>query len=186
MRKLKGFTAHTADLWKKLPPAQKAEYVRRASGEDADVILRPVEKLRRKRTGLLDSLGKIVTELKEECGVESLLFWEERDPGQGQADGTTPSMNKGETFGIIGSVTGSRFLEHLQQAEVCPHEFLSFVSQNSPLPDTTPLVTATLDTAQQPLLTDASRNRSTDIREPDLLVEGPNLACVHLKRELTD
>jgi len=145
MRKLKGFTAHTADLWKKLPPAQKAEYVRRASGEDADVILRPVEKLRRKRTGLLDSLGKIVTELKEECGVESLLFWEERDPGQGQADGTTPSMNKGETFGIIGSVTGSRFLEHLQQAEVGPHEsypllvkILHFQTQHLPsqLPST--------------------------------------------------
>src|SRR5262245_24909840 len=59
-RERKGFSSYAADLWKQLSTAQKEEYVQRAGEDDALAVSRPVEKLRRKRTGLLDTLGRIV------------------------------------------------------------------------------------------------------------------------------
>jgi len=76
-RERKGFSAYAADLWKQLTPAEKEEYVLKASEDDALAVSRPVEKLRRKRVGLLDTLGRIVAELEMEFGVESLVFWAE-------------------------------------------------------------------------------------------------------------
>ena len=162
-RERKGFSSYAADLWKQLSPAQKEEYVQRAGEDDALAVSRPVEKLRRKRAGLLDTLGRIVAELETEFGVESLVFWAERDIPQIQADGTTPSINEGEAFGIVGSSTGSRFIEHLQQAQLGPHEFLTFVHQNHPQTDP--------DDATQSLLIGAKKRKSIGELGGDLTVE---------------
>ena len=63
-RERKGFSSYAAGEWKKLSPAEKEAYVQRASEDDALAVSRPVEKLRRKRVGLLDTLGRIVAELE--------------------------------------------------------------------------------------------------------------------------
>ena len=131
-RERKGFSSYAAELWKQLSPAQKEEYVQRAGEDDALAVSRPVEKLRRKRAGLLDTLGRIVAELETEFGVESLVFWAEREIPQIQPDGTTPTINEGEAFGIVGSSTGSRFIELLSGAQLGPHEFMTFIHQNQP------------------------------------------------------
>src|SRR6202043_4032247 len=78
-RERTGFSSYAAEMWKQLSSAQKEAYVQRASEDDALAVSRPVEKLRRKRAGLLDTLGRVIAELETEFGVESLYFWSERD-----------------------------------------------------------------------------------------------------------
>jgi hypothetical protein len=134
-RERKGFSAYAAGQWKLLSPAEKEAYVQRASEDDALAVSRPVEKLRRKRAGLLDTLGRIVAELETEFGVESLVLWSERDVPEVQADGTMPAVNEGEAFGIVGSTVGVQYLELLSNAQLGPHQFTSFVQHNQP-PDT--------------------------------------------------
>jgi len=129
-RERKGFSAYAAAQWKLLSPAEKEAYVRRASEDDALAVSRPVEKLRRKRTGLLDTLGRIVAELETEFGVESLVFWSERDLPTVQSDGTMPSINEGEAFGIVGSTVGVQYIEVLSNAQLGPHQFTAFIQHN--------------------------------------------------------
>jgi hypothetical protein len=129
-RERKGFSGYAAAMWKQLSPAQKEAYVQRAGEDDALAVSRPVEKLRRKRAGLLDTLGRIVAELEVEFGVESLIFWSERDLPTIQPDGTMPAINEGEAYGIVGSTVGSRYIEVLSNAQLGPHQFTSFVQQN--------------------------------------------------------
>lgn len=131
-RERKGFSSYAANLWKQLSSAQKEAYVQRAGEDDALAVSRPYEKLRRKRAGLLDTLGRIVAELETEFGVESLVFWSERDPPQVQFDGTPAAPTEGESFGIIGSTTGSRYIEPLTNVNLGPHQFTHFVQQNHP------------------------------------------------------
>ena len=137
-RERKGFSGYAAAMWKQLSPAQKESYVQRAGEDDALAVSRPVEKLRRKRMGLLDTLGRIVAELETEFGVESLVFWSERDLPTIQPDGSMPTINEGEGYGIVGSSTGSRYIEVLSNAQLGPLQFLSFVQQTQPAePDDT-------------------------------------------------
>jgi hypothetical protein len=131
-RERTGFSSYAAEMWKQLSPAQKEAYVQRASEDDALAVSRPVEKLRRKRAGLLDTLGRIVAELETEFGVESLVFWCERDVPQIQPDGSTPTINEGEAYGIIGSSTGSRYIELLTNQGLGPHSFTAFIQQHQP------------------------------------------------------
>jgi hypothetical protein len=131
-RERTGFSSYAAELWKQLSPAQKEQYVLRASEDDALAVSRPVEKLRRKRAGLLDTLGRIVAELETEFGVESLVLWSERELPQIQPDGSTVGMSEGEAFGIISSVTASHFIEALQNASLGPQEFAAFIQQHQP------------------------------------------------------
>ena len=140
-RERKGFSAYAAAKWKLLSPAEKEAYVRQASEDDALAVSRPVEKLRRKRAGLLDTLGRIVAELETEFGVESLVFWSERDLPTIQSDGTMPPMNEGEAFGIVGSTVGVQYIEVLSNAQLGPHEFTAFIQHNqSPETENTNLI----------------------------------------------
>ena len=154
-RERKGFSAYAAAMWKQLSPAQKEAYVQRAGEDDALAVSRPVEKLRRKRAGLLDTLGRIVAELETEFGVESLVFWSERDVST-STDGAPSPMNEGEAYGIIGSSTGSGFIEVLSNHQMGPHQFTQFILQNQP---TDP------DDANQSLLI-GSRKRKESTLEP--------------------
>jgi hypothetical protein len=131
-RERTGFSSYAAQMWKQLSPAQKEAYVQRAGEDDALAVSRPVEKLRRKRAGLLETLGRIVAELETEFGVESLVFWSESEIPTIQPDGSTPTVNEGEGYGIVGSSTGSRFIEILTNAQLGPHEFQTFIHQNKP------------------------------------------------------
>jgi hypothetical protein len=154
-RERKGFSAYAAAMWKQLSPAQKEAYVQRAGEDDALAVSRPVEKLRRKRAGLLDTLGRIVAELETEFGVESLVFWSERDVPT-NPDGQPSPLTEGEAYGIIGSVTGSLYIEDLTNREMGPHHFTQFVHRNQP-PDP--------DDANQNLLIGA-RKRKESTLEP--------------------
>jgi len=131
-RERKGFSSYAANLWKQLSTAEKAAYVQRAGEDDALAVSRPVGKLRRKRAGLIETLGRIVAELETEFGVESLCFWTEKEPPQIQSDGTMPTVAEGEAYGIVASSTGSRFIETLSSAQLGPHEFMTFIQQNQP------------------------------------------------------
>jgi hypothetical protein len=131
-RERTGFSSYAAEMWKQLSPAQKEAYVQRASEDDALAVSRPVEKLRRKRAGLLDTLARIVAELEAEFAVESLVFWSERDVPQIQPDGSTPTINEGEAYGIIASSTGSRYIELLTNEALGPHSFTAFIQQHQP------------------------------------------------------
>jgi hypothetical protein len=131
-RERTGFSSYAAQMWKQLSPAQKEAYVQRAGEDDALAVSRPVEKLRRKRAGLLETLGRIVAELETDFGVESLVFWSEREIPTIQPDGSTPTVNEGEAYGIVGSSTGSRFIELLTNSRLGPHEFQTFIQQNQP------------------------------------------------------
>jgi hypothetical protein len=158
-RERKGFSGYAAAMWKQLSQAQKEAYVQRAGEDDALAVSRPVEKLRRKRAGLLETLGRIVAELETEFGVESLVFWSERDVPTLQPDGSMPPINEGEAYGIIGSSTGSRYIEVLSNAQLGPHQFTAFVQQNQP--------TAT-DEATQNLLIGSRKRKSIDVVPPEL------------------
>src|SRR5271170_2923841 len=118
-------------MWKQLSPAQKEAYVQRAGEDDALAVSRPVEKLRRKRAGLLDTLGRIVAELETEFGVDSLVFWTERDAPE-SPDGHPVPATEGEEYGIIGSSTGSRYIEVLTNQLFGPLQFTQFVRENLP------------------------------------------------------
>jgi hypothetical protein len=131
-RERTGFSSYAAQMWKQLSPAQKEAYVQRAGEDDALAVSRPVEKLRRKRMGLLDTLGRIVAELETEFAVESLVFWSERDLPVMQPDGSTPTINEGEAYGIVGSSTGSRYIELLNNNALGPTSFTAFIQQNQP------------------------------------------------------
>jgi hypothetical protein len=130
-RERKGFSAYAAAMWKQLSPAQKEAYVQRAGEDDALAVSRPVEKLRRKRAGLLDTLGRIVAELETEFGVDSLVFWTERDAPE-SPDGHPVPATEGEEYGIIGSSTGSRYIEVLTNQLFGPLQFTQFVRENLP------------------------------------------------------
>jgi hypothetical protein len=156
-RERKGFSAYAAAMWKQLSSAQKEAYVQRAGEDDALAVSRPVEKLRRKRAGLLDTLGRIVAELETEFGVESLVFWTEKDVPT-SPDGTPSPLNEGEAYGIVGSSTGSRYIEVLANHQLGPHQFTHFVHQNQP---------ADPDEANQNLLI-GSRKRKESTFEPAL------------------
>ena len=60
------------------------------------------------------------------------MFWCERDLPLPQPDGTIPGVNEGEAYGIIGSSTGSRYIEVLTNSQLGPHQFTSFIQQNQP------------------------------------------------------
>jgi len=156
-RERKGFSAYAASMWKQLSSAQKEAYVQRAGEDDALAVSRPVEKLRRKRAGLLDTLGRIVAELETEFGVESLVFWTEKDVPT-SPDGTPSPLNEGEAYGIVGSSTGSRYIEVLTNHQLGPYQFTHFVHQNQP---------ADPDDANQNLLI-GSRKRKESTFEPAL------------------
>ena len=158
-RERKGFSGYAAAMWKQLSPAQKEAYVQRAGEDDALAVSRPVEKLRRKRAGLLETLGRIVAELETEFGVESLVFWSERDIPTLQPDGTMPPVNEGEAYGIVGSLTGSRYIEVLTNAQLGPHQFTAFVQQNQP---------TEANEAAQNLLIGSRKRKSIDIVPPEL------------------
>lgn len=130
-RERKGFSAYAAAMWKQLSPAQKEAYVQRAGEDDALAVSRPVEKLRRKRAGLLDTLGRIVVELETEFGVDSLVFWSERELPT-TPEGVPSPLNEGEAYGIVASVIGSRYIETLTSHEMGPHRFTQFVHENQP------------------------------------------------------
>ena len=162
-RERKGFSSYAAAMWKQLSPAQKEAYVQRAGEDDALAVSRPVEKLRRKRAGLLDTLGRIVAELETEFGVESLVFWTERDvPGPPDGNVPPPSMNEGEAYGIIGSTTGSRYIEVLQNAQLGPHQFTHFVQAHHP--------SGTDDT--QPLLIGSRKRKDSGVKSGQADVSG--------------
>src|SRR5579859_5081355 len=134
-RERTGFSSYAANLWKQLSSAEKEAYVQRAGEDDALAVSRPVGKLRRKRAGLIETLGRIVAELETEFGVESMCFWTEREPPQIQADGSMPTVAEGEAYGIVASSTGSRYIEQLSNHNLGPHQFMSFIQQNQPPPD---------------------------------------------------
>src|SRR6202035_686034 len=60
------------------------------------------------------------------------VFWSESEIPTIQPDGSTPTVNEGEGYGIVGSSTGSRFIEILTNAQLGPHEFQTFIHQNKP------------------------------------------------------
>jgi hypothetical protein len=159
-RERTGFSSYAAQMWKQLSPAQKEAYVQRAGEDDALAVSRPVEKLRRKRAGLLETLGRIVAELEIEFGVESLIFWSEREIPTIQPDGSTPTVNEGEAYGIVGSTTGSRFIEILTAAQLGPREFQTFIQQNQPQEPTDP--------TQQTLLPGAKKRKTLNEMGADL------------------
>jgi hypothetical protein len=134
-RERTGFSSYAANLWKQLSPAEKESYVQRAGEDDALAVSRPVGKLRRKRAGLIETLGRIVAELETEFAVESMCFWTEREAPQVQADGSMPTVAEGEAYGIVASSTGSRYIEQLSNHNLGPHQFMSFIQQNQPPPD---------------------------------------------------
>lgn len=175
-RERTGFSSYAAQMWKQLSPAQKEAYVQRAGEDDALAVSRPVEKLRRKRAGLLETLGRIIAELETEFGVESLVFWTEREIPTIQPDGSTPTVNEGEAYGIVGSSTGSRFIEILTAAQLGPREFQTFIQQNQPQEITDP---------QQPLLTGAKKRKSLNEMGADLAeLTGDDLdLAAHLKKK---
>jgi len=131
-RERKGFASYAAAMWKQLSPAQKNQYVQRASEDDALAVSKPVEKLRRKRASLLDTLGRIVAELETEFGVESLVFWAEKNPPGIDENGLVAAMVEGEAYGIVGSSTGSKYIELLSNGRLGPHTFTAFVQQTVP------------------------------------------------------
>lgn len=131
-RERSGFSSYAAQMWKQLSPAQKETYVQRAGEDDALAVSRPVEKLRRRRAGLLETLGRVVAELETEFGVDSLFFWSERDTPSIQPDGSLPIHAEGESYGIVGSSTGSRFIEVMSNANLGPQEFMMFIQQTHP------------------------------------------------------
>lgn len=131
-RERSGFSSYAAQMWKQLSPAEKEAYVQRAGEDDALAVSRPVEKLRRKRAGLLETLGRVVAELETEFGVESLVFWSEGDTPSIQPDGSLPIHAEGESYGIIGSSIGSRFIEVMSNANLGPQQFMMFIQQNHP------------------------------------------------------
>ena len=172
-RQRTGFSSYAANEWKKLSPAAKEAYVQRASEDDALAVSRPVEKLRRKRVGLLDTLGRIIAELETEFGVETLVFWSEREVPQVQADGHTPSVNEGEAFGIVGSTIGSQYIEFLQNRQCGPHNFTAFVQSHQPSEE-----------AQQNLLIAArKRKQSGDIDGFPTFVGEDIESLSHLKKK---
>jgi hypothetical protein len=152
-RERKGFSAYAAAMWKQLSPAQKEAYVQRAGEDDALAVSRPVEKLRRKRAGLLDTLGRIVVELEAEFGVESLVFWSERELPT-TSEGTPSPLNEGEAYGIVASVTGSRYIETLTSQQLGPQGFTQFVHANQP---------ANSDDANQNLLIGAKKRKESTV-----------------------
>jgi hypothetical protein len=171
-RERKGFSAYAAALWKQLTPGQKEAYVQRASEDDALAVGRPIEKLRRKRTGLLDTLGRIVAELETEFGVESLVFWSEKDIPTIQADGSMPSVNEGEAFGIVGSTVGVRYIEVLASAQLGPHQFTSFIQHNQPAEPTE---------NQGNLIIGARKRKSLDIGDTSLGLDDVDTAGMRKK-----
>lgn len=175
-RERTGFSSYAAQMWKQLSPAQKEAYVQRAGEDDALAVSRPVEKLRRKRAGLLDTLGRIVAELETEFGVESLVFWSEREVPTIQPDGSTPTVNEGEAYGIVGSSTGSRFIEILTAAQLGPREFQTFIQQNQPHEVTDP--------QQNPLTAPKKRKTLNEMGAdlPELTVDDHDLAA-HLNKK---
>jgi hypothetical protein len=77
-------------------------------------------------------LGRAVAELETEFGVESLVFWAEKEIPPIEPDGTTMPLTEGEEYGIIGSSTGSRYIELLTNHQLGPAQFTSFIQQNQP------------------------------------------------------
>jgi hypothetical protein len=131
-RERKGFSSHAAMLWKSLAPAEKEVYVQRAGEDDALAITRPIEKLRRKRAGLLDTLARVIGELETEFEVDTLVFWSERDlPVLEDGNFAIP---EGELFGTMGSTTGSRYLENHPQPHLASDQFARFIQQHRPSP----------------------------------------------------
>ena len=143
-RERKGFSFFASAMWKQLSPAQKEAYVQRAGQDDVIAVFRPVEKLHRKRAVLLDTLGHVVAELETDFGVESFVLWSERDLPHlsGGNVPPPPPMNVAEAYGIIGSTTGSRYIEVLGNAQLGPHQFTQFVQAHHPSrkDDTQPLI----------------------------------------------
>jgi hypothetical protein len=131
-REREGFSTYASELWKKVSPEEKEMYRQRAEQDDTLAVSRPVEKLRRKRTILLETLGRTVAELETEFGVESLVFWAEKEVPPVEPDGTTMPLTEGEEYGIIGSSTGSRYIELLTNQHLGPAQFTSFIQQNQP------------------------------------------------------
>ena len=131
-RERSGFSSYAAQMWKQLSPAQKETYIQRAGEDDVLAVSRPVEKLRRRRAGLLETLGRVVAELETEFGVDGLFLWSERDTPSIQPDGSLPIHAEGQSYGIVGSSTGSRFIEVMSNANLGLQEFMMFVQQNHP------------------------------------------------------
>lgn len=148
-RDRKGFSSYASGIWKQLSPQQKEAYVKQAEEDDALAVSRPVGKMRRKRAGLLETLGRIVAELETEFGVESLLFWSERDSLAPLNVNPPPSI-EGEAYGMIGSTTGIRYIEFLSNARLGPHQYTRFIQAHPP---------AVSDDTQPPLI--GSRKRKS-------------------------
>jgi hypothetical protein len=134
-REREGFSTYASELWKKVSPEEKEMYRLRAEQDDTLAVSRPVEKLRRKRTQLLETLGRAVAELEVEFGVESLVLWAEKEIPPIEPDGTAMPMTEGEEYGIVGSTTGSGYIELLTTHNLGPVDFTSFIQQNQPPPE---------------------------------------------------
>jgi len=160
-RERSGFPSYAAEMWKQLSQAEREAYATLACVDNSLAGARPLEKLRRRRAGLLDAMGRVVTELETEYGVESLCFWSERDTPSIQPDGSVPANVEGESFGIVGSYTASQFSELMRQAQLGPQQFMMFIQQRR---------APTAEDAQESLLTAGARKRKRSPSEmsPDL------------------